>query len=198
MSRAITKSGKRRRQTLDVLPPEAILAARRALADEGALGLWVLLAEVGTDGPAAMEGTIEDVGPVMARYRHENKWWPLMAADAPLIEAWQQRRTAFRTFGSPTASRELAEWLSGPITTRVRQHLAPAAFARHISLGVRVLNAVAREQIVALTNGHEPTLWELTGRIGLRADDFEPHSSSRVHSIINDATRELLHPRVSK
>lgn len=196
MSRAISKSGKRRRQTLDVLPPAARAATHRALADERAEGLWVLLAEVGVDGPAAMEGALEDAEPEVARYRHGTRWWPLAAADAPLIERWQRRRTSFKHFGSPSASRELADWLRGPISTRVRQLLAPAPYARHIAIGADVLNAIAREQIVALTNGHEPTLWELTGRIGTKADELEPHSTARVHSLINDATAELLHPKV--
>jgi hypothetical protein len=56
---------------------------------------------------------------------------------------------------------------------------------------------LAREQIAALTDGREPLLWELIGRIGATVDDIEPHSTDRIHALLDEAFAEPLdHPRV--
>ena len=201
--RAITKSAKRRRQTLDVLPPAVRRAVRAVLSEFGAEGLWVLLAELGVDGPAAMAGELVDTVGELLRFRHGSRWWVISAADAELIEQWLRRRRSFITFGAPDAATELGEWLRGPVSTAVRRHLGSVPYAAHVAIGVRNLNAISRERLVELCDGNEALLWELTGRIGVPTDLIEPHSTDRVHRLIDAATSEFTefadhHPRVEQ
>jgi hypothetical protein len=189
--RSITKTSKRRRATLDVLPDAVRRAVRQVLEGDGSFGVWILLAEIGVDGVAAMGGSI-DAGGTFARYHHDDRAWTVALADVAAIDEWQTRRTRFIRYGTGSAGRDLTEWLRGPVTTEVRRLLHPAPWARHISIGVRNLNAVANERIVELCNGNDGLLWELTGRVGAGADDHEPHSSARVQRILDTAGRELL------
>lgn len=189
--RSITKSSKRCRATLDVLTPAARTATRYVLESHGADGLWVLLAELGVDGPSAILGglVIDEKYPVT--YQYEGKSWILCIEDVPVIEKWIKRRALFIGHGSHKGSRELADWLRGPVSTEVRRILKPMPYRSHISIGIRVLNAISREDLVQLTGGSEPLLWELTGRIGVTADEFEPHSTSRIHQILDLAAEEI-------
>jgi hypothetical protein len=192
--RSITKSSKRRRSSLDVFPPAALAATRQVLDSNDAMGLWVLLAELGVDGPAAMSGVLVDGENVL--YRYGTHQWSLLSEDVPLIEQWATRRFHFIGHGTDRGPRELSDWLRGPITTQVRKLLAPAPYACHLSVGVRVLNNSAMENLVRLTNGRESLLWELTGRIGVTADQIEPHSTRRIHLMLDAAAEELLEPEM--
>lgn len=195
--RVITKSAKGPRVSADVLPEPARAVTHDVLVENFGEGLWVLLAEVGVDGPTAMAGELDVADDGVGLYRHDLRTWVIAPSDVPHIDAWIARRRSFIEHGSPRAHLELTDKLRGPITTEVRRRLGDAPWARHVTIGVRVLNALAREQLVALTDGHEPTLWELTGRIGVSADDLEPHSTDRIHALIDEACAELLdHPRV--
>ena len=196
--RAISKSTKGPRVSVDVLPKPARAVTHDVMVEHVGEGLWILLAEIGVGGPAAMAGELDIADDGIGLYSDDNHSWVIASADVPHIKAWVRRRRSFIEFGSSRAHLELADRLRGPITTEVRRRLGDAPWSKHVAIGVRVLNALAREQLVALTDGHEPTLWELTGRIGVPADEIEPHSTDRIHARIDDACAELLdhHPRV--
>jgi hypothetical protein len=193
--RVITKSTKRGATSLDVAPPPVRRAITAVLREHRALGLWILCGECGVDGVAAMAGRLDHEGDATI-YRHGARTWVVASDDVAIIEEWQDQRRALIDYGTDSASRGLSDWLRGPVSTAVRRRLKPAAYRRHVSVGVELLNAIARERLVALADGDEHLLWKLTSRVGVPADRIEPHSTDRVHRLIDEATAEFLHPRV--
>lgn len=187
---SISKSYKRRGVSLDVLPPDARRVLIEVLTEHGALGVWILAGELGCDGPDVMNGQVEDHGDAYF-YRSGDRWWCIAADDVRTIEAWQIQRSSFISFGTVESARELADWLRGPISNEIRRRLSPAPYAQHLQIGVRLLNATARATIVDLCRGNDALVWELTGRVGVPVDLIEPHSTSRIHRILNEAAEEL-------
>lgn len=195
--RAITKSSKRRRESIDVAPPAVRAALRAVLTERGAEGLWVLCAECGVDGVAAMKGAL-DTSRVAAVYRHGRRSWIIANDDVAAVLEWQHTRLAQTEAVTDAAGRQLADWLGGPVTTAVRTRLRPAPWAKHVRIGVRLMTSIALEQLVAITDGDDHLLWELTGRLGVPSDAIEPHSTDRIHRLIDEATAEFRdHPRVT-
>jgi hypothetical protein len=193
---AITKSAKRRRVSLDVAPPAVRAALRAVLADRDALGLWILCAECAVDGIAAMQGTL-DMTQAAPLYRHRSRSWIIANDDVDEILLWQRTRMAFTEAVTDAAGRQLGDWLRGPITTAVRARFRPAPWSKHVTIGGRLMNSIALAQMVAITDGNDHLLWELTGRFGTPADEIEPHSTDRVHRLIDAASSEFAHhPRV--
>jgi hypothetical protein len=193
---AITKTAKRRRVSLDVAPPAVRTALHAVLSDREALGLWILCAECAIDGIAAMRGTI-DTTQAAPLYRHGSQSWIIANDDVEEILRWQRTRMTFTEAVTDAAGRQLGDWLRGPLTTAVREQLRPAPWAKHVTIGVRLLRSIALEEMVQITDGNEHLLWELTGRLGATADSIEPHSTDRVHRLIDAASAEFgHHPKV--
>lgn len=189
---AITKQRKGRATSLQVLPDAVLHHVVDVLVTENALGLWVLLAEVGVNGTVAMRGRLLAHGD-LHQFQYRGRAWTLHPDDVGDVTVWLQHRQELLDYGSSEDGQALSRWLSGPITTAVRRRLRAdgVAWAHLVTIGAEVLNRRAVDCARLAADGNNELLIELTGRSGIRADSGCGRCVSEVIDEINRAAVEL-------